>query len=52
MGSMLSDVLVHFFCHWCALTQEAHELGWGLPNSLDDVGRQTSGDGGQTIERQ
>lgn len=41
-GSMLHDVLLHTFCPCCALVQEAREIGWTVPQDMNEVGRTTS----------
>ena len=46
-GSMLLDVLVYAVCPCCAIIQEARENGWGLPKTLNDIGRADE----QTMER-
>ena len=55
-GSMLMDVLVYTLCPCCALVQEAREIGWSLPEQLNNIGRTgaggTSASGGQEISRQ
>ena len=60
-GSMLMDVLAHMMCPWCAMVQEAREIGWSVPEQLDTVGRtgtdvkvdtSTGGGDGQEIARQ
>jgi len=44
-GSMLMDVLVYMLCPWCAVVQEAREIGWSLPDQLNSVGRADGGGG-------
>lgn len=47
-GSMLMDVLVYMLCPCCAMIQEAKEIGWSLPDELNNIGRTD----GQEISRQ
>ena len=47
-GTMLMDVLVYFVCPCCALVQEAREIGWGVPKTLNEIGRQDD----QTMTRE
>jgi len=54
-GSMLLDVLVYALCPCCALIQEARQIGWVLPEELDNIqlhGGGSGGGGGQEISRQ
>lgn len=44
-GSMLMDVLVYMLCPCCALVQEAREIGWGVPEQLNSIGRADAGGG-------
>jgi len=47
-GTMLMDVLVHTVFPCCALVQEAREIGWGAPKTLNEIGRQDD----QTMARE
>ena len=51
-GSMLMDVLVYTLCPCCALVQEAREIGWSLPEQLNEIGRTGGSTSGEEISRQ
>ena len=38
-GSMITDVLIHMLLPCCGMIQEANEIGWALPQELQNVGK-------------
>lgn len=38
-GSMMMDALLYGFCPCCTLIQDAREIGWALPESIDKIGK-------------
>ena len=38
-GSMITDVLIHMLLPCCGMIQEAKEIGWALPQELENVGK-------------
>jgi len=38
-GSMLMDILLHTLLPCCAMMQDASEIGWGLPEQLENAGK-------------
>jgi len=36
-GTMMMDALLYTFCGCCALVQDAREMGWSLPKSIDKI---------------
>ncbi len=51
-GSMITDVLIHMLLPCCGLIQEAKEIGWGLPEEIQNAGKKREEVSNQAMARQ